>query len=103
MLKDLRLLSIFQSNKKIISEQKNLESQQRLKMKQINNPESMTTGTEDLSSGASNRSKTTMGTETDCTASATEKIQINIEFELQKDSVNAQKRSTRKEKAEYKQ
>jgi len=36
---------------------------QRLKLKNINNPELMTTGTEDLSSGTSNRSKTTMASE----------------------------------------
>ena len=65
-------------------------------MKTINNPETITTGTEDLSSGASNRSKTTMGTETDChlltnsastaTSTATapgDKIQINIDYDVQ--------------------
>jgi len=56
----------FQRNKKI-SEQKMLSS---AKIKAINNPETMTTGTEDLSSGASNRSKTTMGTDSDYLAFA---------------------------------
>ena len=32
-------------------------------MKSINNPETLTAGTEDLSSGASNRSKTTIATD----------------------------------------
>ena len=57
----------FQSNKKIIDAQKSLEMQrmmnQRLKTKNVNNPEVITTATEDLSSGASNRSKTTMCTD----------------------------------------
>jgi len=65
-----------------------------IKLKAINNPESMTTGTEDLSSGASNRSKTTMGTDSDyhfanqtSTANSItpgDKIQINIDYDSQK-------------------
>lgn len=100
-------------------------------MKSINNPETITTGTEDLSSGASNRSKTTMGTETDChlltnsastaTSTATapgDKIQINIDYDMQQlggmamnpllalDSQGAappSSKRTRREKTEMKQ
>lgn len=39
-------------------------------MKNINNPETLTAGTEDLSSGASNRSKTTMATDTEWVANS---------------------------------
>lgn len=81
-----------------------------IKMKAINNPETMTTGTEDLSSGASNRSKTTMGTDSDYHLFTTqqqnvaqqpvqEKIQIKIDFCSQKESKEKKKR---REKADNK-
>lgn len=58
----------YQSNKNIIQQQKILETQRlssSAKMKSIHSSDHMTNGTEDLSSGASNRSKTTMCTESD--------------------------------------
>lgn len=71
---------------------------QRLKTKNVNNPELITTATEDLSSGASNRSKTTMCTDilTNSASTATstttvtsapngDKIQINIDYDSQKE------------------
>ena len=39
--------------------------QKRIRYKNVNNPESFHAGTEDMSSGASNRSKTTIATDTD--------------------------------------
>lgn len=82
----------FQSNKTIIDEQKNLEKQRLItssKLKHINNPECMTTGTEDLSSGASNRSKTTMGTDSDYhqltnPGTTPDKIKITLDYESKK-------------------
>ena len=50
-----------------------------MKLRTINNPESMTTGTEDLSSGASNRSKTTMGTDSDYLHQPSVSIQLESE------------------------
>ena len=47
----------------MISEQKMLSK--GLRYKNVNNPESFTAGTEDMSSGASNRSKNTLATESD--------------------------------------
>ena len=58
----------FQNNKAVISEQKKLEQHRVLKLKCVNNPELITT--EDLSSGASNRSKTTMCTDVISTPSS---------------------------------
>ena len=71
----------FQANKKKISEQKilNVEKKPIVRLRTINNPESMTTGTEDLSSGASNRSKTTMGTDSDYLQQPCVNIQIECE------------------------
>lgn len=114
----------FQSNKKIIDAQRNLEMQrmmnQRLKNKNVNNPELVQTATEDLSSGASNRSKTTMCTDilTNSASTATSttagtitggntqtesnKIQINIELDSQKE-MKEQKRQNRREKQEQKE
>jgi hypothetical protein len=64
-------ISEFQSNKKIIDEQRTLEMQRIKKLKCVNNPELVTTGTDDLSSGASNRSKTTMCTDVQTNSAST--------------------------------
>ena len=61
----------FQSNKKIINEQNTLEQQRIRRLKSVNNPELITTGTDDMSSGASNRSKTTMCTDVQTNSAST--------------------------------
>ena len=70
------------------------------KLKYVNNPELVTTGTDDLSSGASNRSKTTMCTDVAANSAASlsgvinggEKISINIDYDSQKEAKDTKKR-----------